>query len=117
MEKATVAQLQRKVKKGIIWLNEVKPGWYKEIDVETLRMDNRYSCVCGQLFTNFWKVIYNRGGDMKKRGEARKTKKIAMSYEDSIKRGFCAEDNFEEYVFDMLTKIWYLEILKLRESK
>lgn len=38
------------VKRGAAWLDEVRPGWDKEIDLTKLELDSCADCVVGQLF-------------------------------------------------------------------
>lgn len=39
-----------KVKRGIAWLDEIKPDWRSQIDLETLRLSRPDHCVLGQVF-------------------------------------------------------------------
>lgn len=41
------------VQLGIQRLDEVNPGWYREIDLETLDMSSAARCVLGQLYHTF----------------------------------------------------------------
>ena len=47
--------IEQRVTNGINWLNKVKPRWKKKIDVESLEMTSSYTCVCGQIFGDYWK--------------------------------------------------------------
>ncbi len=112
-----ILKMQKRVKRGIRYLNEVKPNWYKKINLNKLNLQKEDVCVCGQLFKSFWSVIYH---DDTYDGEARKQKKIAMRYKDACKRGFALTKNLyihnKKESYDLLTRIWYIEICKLREK-
>ncbi len=41
---------RKRVKNGVRWLDENFPGWEGRIDVDTLRLDDGVSCICGQVF-------------------------------------------------------------------
>jgi len=45
-----MADLERRVERGIAWLDEVKPGWRDLIDVSELDMPDANQCICGQVF-------------------------------------------------------------------
>ena len=49
---------QKRIDKGVAWLDKVRPGWEKEIDVETLEMSEMDSCILGQLFGNVRNVEF-----------------------------------------------------------
>jgi len=114
MQKITTTILTRRVKKGIKWLNEVKPGWYKDIDVEKLNLEEPDVCVCGQVFGSFFEAIYKVDSDTR-RGLATKRRKTGMSWITSFSRGFVLLNNQARF-YDTLTRIWYLEIMKLQEQ-
>ncbi len=39
-----------RVKRGARWLDENFPGWETRINIETLRLDDGFHCICGQVF-------------------------------------------------------------------
>lgn len=41
------------VERGVKFLNGVKPGWFEEIDLETLDLARGSRCVLGQLYGDF----------------------------------------------------------------
>ena len=41
---------ENEVAKGSAWLDKVRPGWHKEIDVETLNLGRPEACTLGQTF-------------------------------------------------------------------
>lgn len=45
---ARVAEMR--AKRGARWLDENVPGWWKRINVRTLRLSDGESCICGQVF-------------------------------------------------------------------
>ena len=49
---------QERIDKGIAWLDEVRPGWEKEINVERLDMSEMNNCILGQLFSNIRMVEF-----------------------------------------------------------
>lgn len=46
-------EAQIKVARGATYLDRVRPGWYNEIDVKTLEINDCHECVVGQL-TKGW---------------------------------------------------------------
>lgn len=41
------------VNRGAAWLDEIDPGWYREIDTSTLDLADEYSCVLGQSWNHY----------------------------------------------------------------
>lgn len=42
------------VEAGSRWLDETRPGWYNSINLDTLDINFRSVCICGQLGLNSW---------------------------------------------------------------
>ena len=49
------------VERGALFLDEKRPGWWKEIDVDRLNMGNPVSCVLGQLCGSYGDGLYQLG--------------------------------------------------------
>lgn len=45
--------------KGAFFLDEVREGWYLEIDTEILRLESCHKCVLGQLFGDYWNFDFS----------------------------------------------------------
>lgn len=43
-------ELRANVNRGVEFLDDESPGWFKLIEAQTLVMDSMYSCVCGSVF-------------------------------------------------------------------
>ena len=43
----------KEVAAGAEWLDEVSPGWEREIDLGKLNIHNRCACICGQSLAKF----------------------------------------------------------------
>lgn len=97
-------------RRGIAFLDKEQPGWEWKIELEKLNLRNIYSCVCGQLFGNFWDKVL-RKGDVQQANE-----KISL---DRAKRyGFYIDEEYDgTATYDMLTKVWYGLIKKLRKAR
>lgn len=106
-----ISILQRRVKKGIKYLNEVKPGWHKKINLDILSLSNERVCICGQIFENFFNVILASDNSF---GRATPRKKISMTMKQAVSKGFVLDGDGGSY--DTLTRIWYIEISKLLEN-
>ncbi len=107
-----IKELEKKVERGIKWLDKVKPGWHKKINLEVLNLNNSSVCVCGQVFGDFWKSIYENEHASWRKGEAIKGDKAAMTLKQSISRGFYTKN--DDYT--LLTSIWFMKISKLKEK-
>lgn len=46
-------ELAERVKRGALYLDEFKPGWYLEIDISKLDLSNPWNCVLGQLYGSY----------------------------------------------------------------
>ena len=44
------SRMRIRVRTGVIFLNEVKPGWWEKIDLDRLDMLDTKLCLCGQLY-------------------------------------------------------------------
>lgn len=42
---------------GVAWLNEVKPNWLEDIDLDTLNMETN-DCILGQVFGDYFNVDF-----------------------------------------------------------
>ena len=47
--------LQQRVQKGAQLLDEKQPGWYKRVNLKTLKLNECTNCVLGQLSGSYWK--------------------------------------------------------------
>lgn len=50
----TVSDLVADVDRGIALLDEKKPGWRDEVDVDRLSIINGFDCVLGQLYGGYY---------------------------------------------------------------
>lgn len=46
-----------KIRNGIKFLDQDKPGWEHEIDLDKLELSDCVSCVLGQTFGNYYNVL------------------------------------------------------------
>jgi len=44
------SRMRKRVSAGVIFLHNVKPGWWEKIDLERLDMLDTKLCLCGQLY-------------------------------------------------------------------
>lgn len=50
--------ISERVARGTAWLDENRPGWIDEIDLDRLLMSSPCNCVLGQLYGNYFEVIW-----------------------------------------------------------
>lgn len=43
-------ELSVRVERGAAWLDETRPGWWREVDLATLDLGSSCRCVLGQVF-------------------------------------------------------------------
>ena len=53
MSEQTVATIEERVAKGAALLDQERPGWWQEIDLDTLSLRSGCDCVLGQLYESF----------------------------------------------------------------
>lgn len=51
-----------RVKRGVAWMDEHKPGWAKQIDTSQLRMSNDCHCILGQTCGSFAAALQEQFG-------------------------------------------------------
>ena len=110
MLKLTRQELKKRINLGVEWLDNVIPDWYVAIELDRLNMNQPRSCICGQVFSDFWKVIIG-GISGRKKGES----KYGMSRLEAERRGFYLI-GYDRY-YDMLTSLWLEKIVVLRRKK
>ncbi len=47
--------IKEKVQAGIKYLNDIHPGWYKKINLNTFDIDDNKNCCIGQLYGDYYK--------------------------------------------------------------
>lgn len=91
------------IEAGVQLLNNKKPGWYNEIDIDNLKMSNCSRCILGQLFENYFKGLDILG--------------INIYIDDAILYGFNINMVFQnEKYWNILTQEWIDKILQLRSQ-
>ena len=95
MSSAECENLAARVRTSSLMLDEKRPGWYVEIDLEKLDISKPRCCIIGQLYPT-----YRQGIEMLK----------LESPDDDVARGF---DSFENRDLPVLTNLWTVQI-KLR---
>lgn len=89
----------RRVEAGAAWLDENKPGWVDQIDLDRLDMYERPDCILGQLYGNFNNVAQYFGDEP--------TEERPLSHDAAVSFGFFAanlERCEEEYA--ILQSAW-----------
>ena len=96
------AAFRKRVRKGIGFLNTVKPGWWERIDLERLDMLHTRLCLCGQLYgrhKNAYRVL-------------------RLSPADFVMYGFLPDGRdyrrTKGLPQDLLTRVWTRQIKKLK---
>ena len=110
-KRLTIAVMEKRINRGVRWLNGVQSDWLDRIDIATLNLDGIDVCVCGQVFGNFWNVIYRADTRL---GRANRNNKKAMSKKQAILRGLYL-DNGGSHRYDTLTRLWEKKIRKLQK--
>ena len=42
---------------GAVYLDTIRPSWFREIDLKTLDLDDPSQCILGQCFDDFWEGL------------------------------------------------------------
>ena len=92
--------LKRRVNRGAQLLDEKSPGWYKDVNLTTLRMERPRYCVLGQLYKS-----YGSGMDA--------LFPVFEEYDDEFHYGFNVDSRFM-LVYNHLTKHWKKAIRERR---
>jgi hypothetical protein len=97
---------KKRVDAGVKFLDTkfTRAKWIKKIDHTQLEMQNASSCVCGQLFGNFWDIVL-RWDDIG-------TPKI--SFKKSTALGFSESSAFSKN-YDILQAVWLDKIIRLKK--
>jgi hypothetical protein len=105
---AYLESVKARVTKGATFLDEERPGWYRDIDLSNLDMNDPMNCVLGQLegeFTRGTDVLFEVNGGSKT--------------EQAINHGFdgslvphTGESRHDEYKW--LDDFWFSEIYARR---
>lgn len=104
----TVIEYDKRVDRGIKWLNKNKPGWLTKINLKKLDLGDINVCVVGQTFKEtFGEVVDDDNGK--------------MTDDQAISRGFMETDNsnYDEDSsdnYDLLTAIWFEKIKCMRRN-
>jgi hypothetical protein len=100
-------RLARRVRRGVIFLNNMHPGWEDRIDLDRLDINQASDCICGQLEIGNMPAITN---------ENPTDRTLEM---DSGLGFFVGEDNsWGPYVkVPVLNELWKAEIKAIREAK
>lgn len=96
-----MTSLDHAVQRGAEFLDEHRPGWVDEIDVQCLDIGNPFNCIVGQL----------------EGGWSDGLESLGLTEEDSVRLGFDAPDGpWMAYDLDELTELWVNLINDRRES-
>lgn len=94
----------KRINKGVKWLDNRYHGredWMAKINISKLDMADRYVCMCGQVFGDYFSVFNS-------------------FTEDQIDLGFQIEEEVSdkfEHAFDLLTYMWFIKLTELNEKK
>ncbi len=94
--------LTEAVQRGCAWLDSVKPGWEREIDLDGLEMGSCRHCVLGQMFGDF--------------ARAMKLFDLADEWVDAHAFDLGESKEFDWDYLD-LTETWIAEITRRREAR
>lgn len=96
-----IGNYEKRVDKGIAWLDKNKPGWVDIIDLKMLDVGHKRVCITGQLFGDYFSKFLDKG---------------IMTPDQAIKHGF-NESLLVARNFDLLTAVWYYKIKFRRECQ
>jgi hypothetical protein len=54
---STIDYIAARVARGAALLDEKRPGWEREIEIESIRMIDPCFCVLGQLYETYWDAL------------------------------------------------------------
>lgn len=94
--------MEKKVEKGAEFLDDIRPGWEDEIDIESLDMGYCRICILGQLYGTFGKGVINAmpGKDGKP--------------EEAVHYGFDILNSYEENYSDL--GFYWIQEIKQRQN-
>lgn len=96
----TYAALEKRVKKGVLFLDRREPKWFTRIDLNRLNLGDGAICIIGQLFTDY---VYGQ--------EELKKNDTWM-----IAHGFYLPNSDVNH-YDLLTRAWWPEVYKKQEAE
>lgn len=102
----------KEVAAGAAWLDEVKPGWEREIDLGTLDLTQCHHCVCGQSLRDVAEDAGVFSGYDYARLLATGSSFSNASWIWAVEHGFSARDD-DEWVYN--EALW-VELIKERFS-
>ena len=96
--------IEARIQKGIALLDQKNPGWYKDIDLETLDIERCEGCVLGQIygFITGSRILGIRGEERAEHG-------FDIEYTDS------REKDVSRYI--QLTEAWRPHIEDMQEGE
>jgi hypothetical protein len=96
------SRMRKRVRRGAIFLNGVKPGWWEKIDLARLDMLDTKLCLCGQLYGRHRNAY----------------RKLHLTPADFVMYGFLpAPGDYGRSGFlpqRLLTRLWTKEIKRLK---
>lgn len=98
-----------KVRLGAAYLDEVAPGWYPKIKLDTLFMGDTGNCVCGQVFGDFYETPIFEGVD-----DMAPCTAYPAAESWASERGFWLNPDFGLADYVALGEVWKLEIIRRR---
>lgn len=107
--KSNPAEYMGRVEKGVRYLDRRlgRKNWLPKIDIINFDMENSSTCICGQIFGNFWDSIIG----------SNKPIENAMSMQQSFDRGFVdyvESDDKRECDYDLLHAAWTVKLADLK---
>lgn len=89
--------------------------WLAKINENRLMLENANTCVCGQIFGDFWTHVF-KGMDRDMMSQDEQNKVLG---EKAVPYGFYVEGALQDkymYVYDVLTHLWAFKIATLRHK-
>ena len=102
MTKKQIKAIEKRVDRGIKWLDKKRPGWHKKIVFKNLDMGGLKTCICGQVFGNYMNVTFS-------------TDRYGKS---AVSLGFITKDSLldGEDHWDALGEVWKQKIREYRKK-
>jgi hypothetical protein len=110
--------IAKRVRHGAELLDRILPGWFLQIDVETLDLAASCNCVLGQLAVDIvprrqWFRAWRKGGDRPEYAEA--YEQLKLTHAKAASHGFNLDN--DNYGYDELTTEWKRYIARRQRSR
>ena len=95
---------------GAVYLDTIRPMWFKEIDLKTLDLDDPSQCILGQCFDDFWDGLRILVPEID--GDVSSEHPFALTFGFNVPKSRQTDGNYER-----LGLAWKAEIRRRRKNR